>query len=93
MWKAVEIKADCVPDSVLKEYKECKAKLLKSAHVWLSQIPVSVLTAHKKKLTWPSCLQRDHQDFSLWCRLQIMREEQISPFVPSKHMNMQRMTF
>ena len=33
---------------------------------------------YTQKLTWPSCLQRDHQDFSLWCLLQVMREINIS---------------
>lgn len=27
-----------------------------------------------KQLTWPLCLQTDHPGFSLWCRLQVMRE-------------------
>lgn len=42
----------------------------------VTRASVYVLT---RQLTWPSCLQRDRQDFSLWCRLQVMRQKQISP--------------
>lgn len=36
------------------------------------------------QLTWPLCPLRDHQDFSLWCHLQVTKETKLFPVSHTK---------
>lgn len=61
-------------------YNQKLLTVLQSSKICTMQCVCTACLNCIQQLTWPSCLLRDHQGFSLWSHLQIRKERHILEF-------------